>query len=170
MHRKPILYLSLCFLFCFVSSTFKPILVTTSPLRKLIFSIFWPDQFLSSFLKNRHQSWSILESFSQKTMSYSTLIWWNKPFPLPVALGCCVYPSHRKQTTALIVLSLNCKRSCRHQPSGVQARTFVSIHLGVYLPFWKYVYTSYYTLYDSIKLYISKLSKWKIKNYFFYEN
>lgn len=63
-----------------------------------LFSLFWPDWFLSCFSKNKHQSESALESFYQKTMSYSTQIRQNKINPLQVALGCSVHPSNRKQT------------------------------------------------------------------------
>lgn len=115
--RLPVFFLNVLNLF----------LPPTSPLRKLIFSIAWHDQFPSSFSKNKTYSCSVRESFCQKTTSTPT--WWTKPFPLQVALGHGVYLSNRKQRRAVIdvvptfpvwisiVWHFLCKRSCLHRNS-----------------------------------------------------
>lgn len=155
----------------FFSQHFNSILVTTSPLRRLI--VFAILTWLVSKLFLKEQAPERISSrviFYQKTMSYSTQIRQNKINPLQVALGCSVHPSNRKQTRASIYLpcgySINCRGSCLHRPSEAQAETFVSTHLDVYLSFCKHVYASY----NSLKCYVNKLGKWQIKNYFSYEN
>lgn len=174
VHRKPILYLSLRFLFCYIFFL-NTLILFLSPLllwEDWLFSLFWPDWFLSCFSKNKHQSESVLESFfTRKPCPTLHRFGKIKSILSKLLLVVVFIPATESKpgqayTYPPCGYSINCRGSCLHRPSEAQAETFVSTHLDVYLSFCKHVYASY----NSLKCYVNKLGKWQIKNYFSYEN
>lgn len=156
----------------FFSQHFNSILVTTSPLRRLI--VFAILTWLVSKLFLKEQAPERISSrviFTRKPCPTLHRFGKIKSILSKLLLVVVFIPATESKpgqayTYPPCGYSINCRGSCLHRPSEAQAETFVSTHLDVYLSFCKHVYASY----NSLKCYVNKLGKWQIKNYFSYEN